>query len=99
MAAKHTPGPWGQHRAAGIEYVHRDNNPHLPLARCYSGGVDGGRELAREEVKANARLIAAAPELLETVKALRESLVSAGVSGVSARIRAADELIARIEEA
>lgn len=48
---------------------------------------------------ANATLAAAAPELLETVKALRESLVSAGVPGVSARIRSADELISRIEGA
>lgn len=72
---KHTPGPWkcmesnftdeGSFEEATIWYMGSgtDANPmrHIAIIRC-----------GLRESEANARLIAAAPELLEALKALRE---------------------------
>jgi hypothetical protein len=61
--SKHTPGPWGV------------DDPHLVWAESVgeyvaTTRVEGWETLSREQVEANARLIAAAPELLEALKAL-----------------------------
>ena len=65
-AAKHTPGPWS---------VTRD--PMNPNPRVVAGSkivtvVSEGVAFAKE-TDGNARLIAAAPELLEALRELRES--------------------------
>ena len=57
MSAKHTPGPWTQH-----EGEVRAKNYGL-ISRSYYGKPDG-------EGAANARLIAASPELLEAAQHL-----------------------------
>ena len=72
MTAKHTPGPWG------IEEQTRDASGS-PLLITDS---EGGRTLAEakypavdyETAKANARLIAIAPELLAMLKLIRSDL-------------------------
>ena len=66
--SKHTPGPW---------YIYEDgDSPGIEASACSivvfgleedDGGV-GGR--TTEEAKANARLIAAAPDLLEALQHL-----------------------------
>lgn len=62
----HTPGPWkvmkGQN--GGIWIIKKDYPSH-EICNFGQGGADKGSEVA-----ANARLIAAAPELLEALKSL-----------------------------
>ena len=67
QAAKHTPGPWQAvhegHRlsvwAEGYGFIHTHEVPHVNTG-------------ATETANANARLIAAAPELLEALEEVRE---------------------------
>lgn len=70
--SKHTPGPWGVWR----EQVFAGPFKKIP------GGIKGFRaqicemddlDLDENEVKANARLIAAAPELLEALRRVLSS--------------------------
>ena len=65
MSAKHTPGPW------------EDVGPNEEGERCIFGGDDSGvavtipvgnPDMNEARSIANARLIAAAPELLEAIK-------------------------------
>lgn len=69
--SKHTPGPWYANGA----YVSkiRDSGYTLPITRVYnqqsgSPGIEPDMTLA--EAQANARLIAAAPDLLAALKAV-----------------------------
>ena len=68
MSAKHTPAPWRTGSGAcHTVYGHAVGRPRTSdpvVANCYSTG-DNSKEDA-----ANARLIAAAPDLLEALKAL-----------------------------
>ena len=57
----HTPGPWG---VDGWDIV-TDSRPHKTVARICNGGY---QRLSLEEIDANARLIAAATELLAALK-------------------------------
>ncbi len=71
MSAKHTPGPWivtvdcGAHVIRGAEEQHQDLGTSY-LWRDYVASTWGG------ESEANARLIAAAPELLAALKTLHD---------------------------
>ena len=69
MSAKHTPGPWRLYQGP-LLYVEADNHVG-PIAELRSR-LDYGRmhPLVAETRDANARLIAAAPELLEALKAM-----------------------------
>jgi len=60
-AAKHTPGPW--RLDAHNNVMHKDGLVAFP---CISGGFPQ---------EANARLIAAAPELLEALQVLMEKCI------------------------
>jgi hypothetical protein len=70
-APKHTPGPWliqqGDEWADGIVTLHGHNEDGTPM---YWTVASYNRR--RDEAEANARLIAAAPEMLETLKAMAE---------------------------
>lgn len=68
--AKHTPGPWRRNGHTSIESKDRW------IASTDSGGVKG----FSEDV-ANAHLIAAAPELLEALKAALPHLQWANIHG------------------
>lgn len=61
---KHTPGPWGNHLVDDTVVV----IPRRPLSQQIS--VLGQSEVADDEDYANARLIAAAPELLEILQVI-----------------------------
>lgn len=65
-AAAHTPGPWEASLTAnsiGQRFIYGPNNEHVALT--YNGNV---RRIGQQD--ANARLIAAAPDLLEALKAI-----------------------------
>ncbi len=67
MTAKHTPGPWAYHNTpTPFIYV---NAGGLPICQIYTSTAHGQ---SMGEQFANARLIAAAPELLEAAKLVLE---------------------------
>lgn len=76
MNEQHTPGPWLHKR---IEQSRSATSPfHYTISRNGFGWwlalITPGQDRTIGESEANARLIAAAPELLESVKALRLAL-------------------------
>ena len=74
--SKHTPGPWK------VESSSKDGSRVTAIAlvawcganSCF--GVDGNQFISAKQARANARLIAAAPELLEALKALDSAFMS-----------------------
>jgi hypothetical protein len=69
---KHTPGPWSVFRRDGYStYIHAINEGDeintFQVASCYCA-TSRKYFPTRDEAEANARLIAAAPELLEALK-------------------------------
>lgn len=95
MEAKHTPGPWN------VFHDHPDVDTAKAIAFIRpAGSAPREQEIAslyccdlQPEQKANARLIAAAPELLEVVHELQESAAYWGQYdvplGIADRINAA----------
>lgn len=67
---KHTPGPWMIDRHADNgELVVRCHSDKKIVANCQTDFYSSGsRENLMAEIQANARLIAAAPELLEALQ-------------------------------
>ncbi len=68
----HTPGPWFAWDSPRAWYVFADegDNPsNVPVADC-----TGTQERSRAECEANARLMAAAPDMLDALKAALENL-------------------------
>lgn len=62
--ATHTPGPWHIEKSRGNRFVVRDKDNNVPgVCTVYDYGEHGPAEI-------NARLIAAAPDLLEACKAI-----------------------------
>ncbi len=88
--SKHRPGPWHVSKYLGepsgtLQVVHASGD--VQVADCRE---TWGYRLSVEEAQANARLIAAAPDLLEACKAalaVREKN-GMGEVGVSAQLRA-----------
>lgn len=66
MKTKHTPGPWKATRDPRTEYNYTIGCKKGILAFTDSAGCS----LTPEEIEANARLIAAAPDLLAALQAL-----------------------------
>lgn len=88
MSAQHTLGPWSadfhnEQRDGGrfVTYV-RGGNQLVPIAAVPTG-VEG---YGREEGRANARLIAAAPELLAALQKARNTLAGCGMANIAADI-------------
>jgi hypothetical protein len=98
---KHTPGPWTLNRHGAIvggefhQYTNGAGQSQLAMAV-------GGNGIDESQRSANARLIAAAPELLEALVALRrEAMHDAEFSDVSreqfeAILNRADAAIAKV---
>ena len=66
---KHTPGPWKARKgfhADTIEIFHPDKSVKPPFYPCEIATIASDRDTAK--AKANARLIATAPELLEALR-------------------------------
>lgn len=96
MEAKHTPGPWeasiqrskdGRDLGWIVEHVN-GRIGWASLAYAHANKEADEADPARE---ANARLIAAAPELLEALMDCREALRRAGATGELAVVDAAIE--------
>ena len=68
----HTPGPWTVH---GITITHESDGCEYPIASCTDTPI------GFEEATANARLIAAAPELLDAAKAAITRFKEDGIGG------------------
>lgn len=65
----HTPGPWAVSFGTDV-YLHGERFEHnRHIADC-----DMDMDLGKDEREANARLVAAAPELLEALKYVRRFL-------------------------
>ena len=78
MNAKHTPGPWHTAGDQGVQIRSQRDQ----IAKVWT--------MRGNEWKANARLIASAPELLEALKAvLANSLDSKGLADAHKQARAA----------
>jgi hypothetical protein len=71
MTAKHAPGPWVA-VGAWVEHSYWDCPD---VCSCAPESI-GQRGRAYDEQCANARLIAAAPDLLEALKAVMEALIA-----------------------
>lgn len=74
MTAKHTPGPWvidGHNLSSVIRCIRPKGHPD---ARHACGDYEQIATSCGENWKANAHLVAAAPDLLEMVKLLEKSL-------------------------
>ena len=67
---KHTPGPWTVEKS--LEQKHGTRVIAIaPVAWCgtnSSFGVDGNQSISAKQARANAHLIAAAPDLLEALQ-------------------------------
>jgi hypothetical protein len=72
MNNKHTPGPWIYDETWGLIHDARKSaqGPHESAAEICA--IHAGRTGKRDESKANARLIAAAPELLAALQTMVE---------------------------
>lgn len=75
MSKQFTPGPWRHSRDEFEDWgVVRGGPADLPIAKCFLGYSGAELEVHRlngtDPLEANARLIAAAPDLLEACKAL-----------------------------
>jgi hypothetical protein len=75
VSNKHTPGPWtrGTLGDGGRVNVYADDTMNLRICR-----VDSGQDIGMDAMS-NARLIAAAPELLEAL----QNLIAVGFSASS----------------
>lgn len=74
--SKHTPGPWILASNPKQILFKVEGHPYRLLAEAHHAVFNDGTgqgSLTDEEVKANARLIAAAPDLLEALKAYADS--------------------------
>lgn len=93
MPSKHTPGPW---HAAGARYVYADaKSPvHAPIAEVLPR--PSRSQDATDERSANARLIAAAPDLLAALR-LAFDIMSEEYGALPSAAREWAALIARIE--
>ncbi|MBK9058109.1 MAG: hypothetical protein IPL82_09865 [Elusimicrobia bacterium] len=67
MNSKHTPGPWNFSKDGAEIFPETGPNGYVELCRVV-GPWDGSKFYDKGTAKANARLIAAAPEMLEALK-------------------------------
>lgn len=75
--SKHTPGPW---RKGNANYCHKIFAGDQAIAEVW-GSTRGRRISARHaEAQSNARLIAAAPEMLDVLKATYTMLFNEGLA-------------------
>ena len=92
--AGHTPGPWHIEGRRGDAYwLSAGINAHRDGPETYVGLFDPEPENA----EANARLIAAAPDLLEALKACVVDLDDSGQPSAGAALEAAANAIAKAE--
>lgn len=89
---KHTPGPW----TIEGDTIRNTNQEII----CLAGGRYGYRrdKSGREEIQANAHLIASAPEMLKALKELHRILYEdEGYALYNPKMKQAEKLINKIE--
>lgn len=105
---KHTPGPWGIEQTDDTNWIGfmRPHDGKVELIVCTTARDFTLKDGAREQNDANARLIAAAPELLDAlVEAVECGMVpissakDGGASTHSRQVRCADMIRAAIAKA
>jgi hypothetical protein len=95
MTTKWTAGPWSVSKADTRSVIGGGASAHLYVASCH----DSQSYRTHEEAKANAKLIAAAPELVECLRECCYALAKAGHhDGISKPLTDARALLQRIEE-
>jgi len=105
MKAKHTPGPWrhvphfqnGEHCATYYIGTPSSVGPES-ISRCTAVASNSSFPLTAEETEANARLIAASPDLLRACKAIAELEGCPSMGGVMLEA-ARDSALAAIAKA
>lgn len=98
--SKHTQGPWELMETQGVMTF-----PILDIFQSSTGksvcsvsnSMKAAKELPPDEIDANARLIAAAPELLEALKAIFEDNCFYHKTGDERAYRLATQAIAKAE--
>ena len=79
MTTRHTPGPWLLEGTTVYALVHDGWRKGVETFRNrFYLFVQADRECPPDEILANARLIAAAPEMLEALKKIRRELIASG---------------------
>lgn len=98
--SKHTPGPWTRtgstNSDAQVEIHGRMNGSNPDLAPIVIATVVRAGDLGWGEGEANAALIAAAPELLESLKRMTERY-GQGIENINGDTKAALAAIAKAE--
>jgi hypothetical protein len=98
MTTKWTAGPWSVSKADTRSVIGGGASAHLYVASCH----DSQSYRTHEEAKANAKLIAAAPELVECLKWALARVDVYGLGPVSSpafgKYRECQDLLQRIEE-
>ena len=90
MNTQYTPGPWT------YEYSNDVGDDDAYFIEFYEVRTPDYKEVAQVGNKADARLIAAAPEMLATLKWVNDALFDLGLGGTTAR-QAVLAAIARAE--
>ena len=90
--SRHTPGPWEiNERHGGVIYIEGVGNT---VAICHDDGFD----IDHAEAEANARLIAAAPQMLEALEAA-DALIHRLLMGADYAQKEVEEIRAAIRAA
>jgi hypothetical protein len=92
-AAKHTPGPWT------VQITGMRGSFHIPEAQRHEAAKTGDGVDGYTVSKANARLIAAAPDMLAALKAITEWFLIAHPDHIDCPICQAKTAIAKAEAA
>jgi len=86
---KHTPGPWTAHRNSSFwefgnyDHEHGQIGDVCASQHIYANGVKLSDGIAEDVAEANAKLIAAAPEMLEALKNIRNAIRTGAVKIVT----------------
>nr|WP_203723357.1 hypothetical protein [Citrobacter freundii] len=91
---------WTDGDTANITSDYRSDNSIVPIAQIDGGGSESGfdSEFSLEQ-KSNARLIAAAPDLLEACLRLRNQLYAAGYDSKENSLNPTEDLLFQTEQA
>jgi len=99
---KHTPGPWEWKQSRGNNRYEHSVFTHHQIIAALDGDTNVSDDFQlSENIKANARLIAAAPELLEACKQALSEFAdpNRGPSGPAYTIEVIKQAIAKTKEA
>jgi hypothetical protein len=88
MTTKHTPGPWGYHVTVDGDAIVAGGGK-IRVAEALV------RDVSHEDERANARLIAAAPDLLAALEALARSFSAVAYAAWTPEMHAAVAAIAK----